>query len=67
MQTNYQVFYRDNQRIEKINLQGINKDMAVKFFALLRPDVEVVHVTDDPTPMTTQYVENLIEANLLKQ
>jgi hypothetical protein len=65
METNYQLFYRDNGRIEKMQLQAISKDMAEKFFTLLRPDCEIIHITSDPIPMTVEYVENLMNANLL--
>jgi len=64
METNYQLFYRDNGRIEKMHMQGISKEMVRKYFELIRPDAEVVHVTNDPLPMTVEYVENLMNAKL---
>lgn len=66
METNYQLFYRAEGVIEKINLQAVSKDMAKKFFTLLRPDAEIVHITKDPVPMEVEYVENLLSANLLE-
>ncbi len=65
METNYQLFYRDNGRIEKMQMQAVCADMARKYFELIRPDAEVVHVTNDPLPMTVEYVENLVNTNHL--
>ncbi len=65
MEKSYQLFYRDSGRTEKIQLQAISKDMAEKFFTLLRPDCKIIHITSDPIPMTVEYVENLMNANLL--
>ena len=65
METSYQLFYRAQGGVEKINLQAVNKDMAKKFFSLLRPDAEIVHITNDPIPMEPEYVENLMSANLI--
>ena len=61
----YQLFYRSQGGIEKINLRAIDKHMAKKFFSLLRPDAEIVYMTDDPIPMEPEYVENLMNANLI--
>ena len=64
METSYQLFYRAQGGVEKMNLQATDKRMAKKFFSLLMPEAEIVHITNDPTPMEPEYVENLMSANL---
>ena len=65
METNYQLFYRAQGRIEKMNLQATDKRMAKKFFSLLRPEAEIVYLTNDPIPLEPEYVENLMSTNLI--
>ncbi len=60
METNYQLFYRDNGRIEKMQMQAVCAEMARKYFELIRPDCDVIYVTNDPLPMTAEYVEELL-------
>ena len=63
METSYQLFYRAQGEVEKMNLQATDKRMAKKFFSLLMPEAEIVYMTDDPIPMDTEYVENLMSGN----
>ena len=61
------MFYKAFGRIEKINMQAVSKEMATKYLTLIHPHAEVVYVTNDPIPMEVEYVENLMNANLLEQ
>ena len=65
MGTSYQVFYKAFGRLEKINMQAVSKEMATKYLTLIHPHAEVVYVTNDPTPMEPEYVENLMSTNLI--
>ncbi len=58
MEKQYQLFYRHESQVRKINLRATCEDMAKKFVKALLPECEVIYVTDDPIPMTCEYVRN---------
>ncbi len=60
---NYQLFYREDGLIRKINLQAVCEEMARKYFNLLRPDCEIVFVTNDELPMPISSVQALLETS----
>ncbi len=60
----YQLFYRDSEGVKKINLRATTEDMARKFFECLRPDAEIVKITDDVIPMEVEYVRQLSTTNM---
>ena len=62
---NYQVFYKAFGSLQKMNMQAVSEDMVRKYLTLIHPEAEVVYVTNDPIPMDTEYVENLMSANLI--
>ncbi len=64
MEKSYQLFYRDSEGLKKLNLRATTEDMARKFFECLRPDAEIVKITDDVIPMEVEYVKNLLTTNM---
>ncbi len=60
MEKQYQLFYRDAGQTRKITLQAFNEDMAKQFFGVLRPDCQIVYITDDAVPMEPDYVDEMI-------
>ncbi len=64
MEKAYQLFYRDSEGVKKLNLRATTEDMARKFFECLRPDAEIVKITDDVIPMEVDYVRQLSTTNM---
>lgn len=57
----YQLFYRENgSNIKLCNLRATDKRMATKFFNILRPECEVVHITSEPTPVSFEQIDRLL-------
>ncbi len=57
MEKHYQLFYKETGEVKKMNLRATDEHTAKRFFRVLHPECEIVYVTDDPIPMTCEYVQ----------